>query len=340
MYLLITIDTEGDNAWAKTGHENLTKNAGFLPRFQQLCETFGYKPTYLTSYEMAKDKFFMEFASDGLKRKVCEVGLHPHPWNSPPYYQLTSDDMKLHPYLIEYPEDIIREKIKALTNLLEDGLGVKMYSHRAGRWAFNSIYAKVLCEFGYKVDCSVTPHDREVLPRRSEPEAVRVPLPDYSLFPSEAYFLGEDDISRPGNLPLLETPMTVVQNYGAVRYLMYELVPQGMSKRMFRAVMGQPVKWFRPSRRWPRALTDVAQKKIRDNAEYIMFMLHSSELMPGCNPQFRNEKEIDQLYENIQRVFRLLHEHSVTGATCFEFHNFFCQKTGGLRDVGPGTRNN
>ena len=102
MKLLITIDTECDNAWLK-GSGVTTENVKFLPRFQQLCDRFCYKPTYLVSYEMANDGFFREFASDALRSGTCEIGSHPHPWNSPPNYKLTSNDTKIHPFLIEYP---------------------------------------------------------------------------------------------------------------------------------------------------------------------------------------------------------------------------------------------
>ena len=73
MKLLITIDTECDNGWDYR-QEITTENARFLPRFQALCDKFGYKCTYLTTYEMAQDKFYEEFASEVLKRGVGEVG--------------------------------------------------------------------------------------------------------------------------------------------------------------------------------------------------------------------------------------------------------------------------
>jgi hypothetical protein len=48
---LITVDTEGDNLWARP-RELTTHNAAWLPRFQALCERYGLKPTYLTAWEM------------------------------------------------------------------------------------------------------------------------------------------------------------------------------------------------------------------------------------------------------------------------------------------------
>ena len=47
--LLITIDTEGDRLWSRPTTVE-TRNAEYLPRFQSLCERYGFKPTYLTNY--------------------------------------------------------------------------------------------------------------------------------------------------------------------------------------------------------------------------------------------------------------------------------------------------
>ena len=59
---LITIDTEGDNLWARPRAIS-TKNAHFLPRFQALCERHGLRPTYLVNYEMACAGALREFGS-------------------------------------------------------------------------------------------------------------------------------------------------------------------------------------------------------------------------------------------------------------------------------------
>ena len=323
MYLIITIDTEGDNPWARKGYETFTRNALFLPRFQNLCDKFGYKPTYLTSHEMAKDEFFVEFAGDALKKKTCEIGIHLHPWNSPPDYPLTSDDNRLHPYMIEYPEHIIREKVKFLTNLLEDKFSAKMYSHRAGRWAINSTYVNVLCDLGYKVDCSVIPFVNLTEAARQGPDRINIDVPDYSAFPSKPYFLSSEDISEAGSLPILELPMTIIPIYGKILFYIYGFLPPGMYRRAFRMVWGPPAKCFRPMRRRPEELMEVAEIKLKENSDYIMFMLHSSEFMPGGSPQFKTESQIEKLYNNITKTFEFLYNQGVTGATCFAFYNIY-----------------
>src|SRR5688500_9865571 len=88
---VITIDTEGDDLWAAP-REVTSRNADHLPHFQSLCERYGFKPVYLTNYEMAMSGAFVEFASDAVARGTCEVGMHLHAWNSPPIEPLTADD--------------------------------------------------------------------------------------------------------------------------------------------------------------------------------------------------------------------------------------------------------
>ena len=122
-FFLITIDVEGDNLWSR--HRKITtRNADFLPRFQSLCDSFGFKPTYLTDYEMANCPTFQDFGRDVIKNKKGEIGMHLHAWNTPPIKPLTEDDYEYVPYLIDYPRDIIEEKITSLTNLLEDNFNI------------------------------------------------------------------------------------------------------------------------------------------------------------------------------------------------------------------------
>lgn len=44
-YFIITIDTEGDNLWTyKKGNQVGVENIKYIPRFQELCNKFGFKP--------------------------------------------------------------------------------------------------------------------------------------------------------------------------------------------------------------------------------------------------------------------------------------------------------
>ena len=273
---LITIDTEGDNLWQK--HDSITtENARYLPRFQQLCEKYGFKPVYLTNYEMAIDPFYIEFARDVIARGTAEVGMHLHAWNSPPTEPLTADVWRHKPYLIEYSDAMMREKVDYMTRLLEDTFQTKMVSHRAGRWAFDERYARLLVEYGYQVDCSVTP-------RVNWKTAKGAPQgdggTDYRRFPQHAYFLDENDISREGHSPLLEVPMSIQYKHSA----WMNSVKQGYD-RLRGKVRAPSVHWLRPMGGNVETMKKVVEQTLTQGNDYVEYMLHSSEYMPGGSLQ-------------------------------------------------------
>ena len=41
----------------------------------------------------------------------------------------------------------------------------------------------------------------------------------------------------------------------------------------------------------------------KSNADYLMFILHSSEMMPGGSPTFDTEEKIEKLYEDLEILF-------------------------------------
>ena len=88
---LISIDTEGDNLWSwKSGQEIKTENSRYLDRFQNLCNEYGFKPTYLTNYEMIENSSFAAWLKKKSLANECEVGMHLHAWSTPPDVKLYS----------------------------------------------------------------------------------------------------------------------------------------------------------------------------------------------------------------------------------------------------------
>jgi hypothetical protein len=320
---IITIDTEGDDLWARP-REITTRNAEYLPRFQSLCERFGFKPVYLTNHEMALSDVFAEFGRDVLARGAGEIGMHLHAWNSPPLVALTSDDFRFQPYLIEYPEPVMREKIRTLTRLLEDRFERKMVSHRAGRWAFDGRYAAMLIDEGYRVDCSVTPG---VDWRRNPGDPRGNGGADYTAFPDRPYFLDPSNISAPATGPLLEVPMTIRPSG------LYRRAPGAYRIPLLRRAanwLSLGLSWLCPVQPALRASLDrnlgamlrMARAARAEGATHMEFMLHSSELMPGGSPTFRNASDIDRLYGHLEELFEGLSAWC-RGMTLREFHAGF-----------------
>jgi hypothetical protein len=320
---LITIDTEGDNLWSRP-RAVTTRNAEFIERFQQLCEQYGQRPTWLTNYEMISSPTFRRFAADVIARGTAEIGMHLHAWDSPPLDPLTPDDTSSHPYLIEYPPRVMREKIHRLTATLEDALGVKMLSHRAGRWAFDGRYAEMLLEEGYRVDCSVTP-------LVSWANTAGAPTgcggTDYTSFPNEPYWLDLDDISRPGTSQLLEVPVTILSFRPAyvlrVLRVADQLPPFLDSLRVLAHRVANrlspPAIWLRPTGKNRCQLLDVVERVVHEQLRHAQFMLHSSEFMPGGSPTFPSGASIDALYTDLETLFERIRGR-FRAATLCQFH--------------------
>lgn len=313
---LITIDTEGDDLWTPAGRRNTTtRNAAFLPRFQSLCEKYGFKPTYLTDYEMARSGEFVEFARDAAARGTGEVGMHLHALDSPPDFALTDDDCLHHPYLIEYPEHVLREKVAFLTDFVAETFGARPISHRAGRWALNDVYARALIDQGYLVDCSVVPH---VSYRRQLGDPGGRGGTDYTHFPERAYFLDPQDISQPGDSAMLEVPMTVMPSANRPANWLRGRLAAGSFCRQALDRLSRPVRWLRPNGRNLRHLLGVIRRAVEQGRDYVEFMLHSSEFMPGGSPTFPAEADIERLYEHMDALFAEAARH-FAGATLAEY---------------------
>ena len=308
---LITIDTEGDNLWNKPKVIE-TKNARGLERFQHLCNEFGFKPVYLTNYEMVMDDWYVNFAKEHANKGECEIGMHLHPWNSPPLTSLTENDMEYQPFLMEYPFEVIREKVITMTKLLEDRFERKIYSHRAGRWGMSEAYYGVLEECGYHTDCTVTPFvDWSHVMGNPHGNGGS----DYSSFPNYSYFPDKTDISKSGNGRVLEVPMTIVQSPRSIIFAGIKnktnLLPRMIKRALFKKL------WLRPDGHNLEEMLSI----IQDNKEsdYFEFMIHSSELSAGLNPTFPTEESIDNLYSNMKTLFSKVSTKCV-GMTLDEYY--------------------
>jgi hypothetical protein len=314
---LVTVDTEGDNLWARP-RTTTTANASFLPRFQTLCESRQLRPTYLVNFEMATSPRFVEFGRDILKRGAGEIGMHLHAWDSPPLVPLTADDWRNQPYLTEYCPPVMREKISFMTGLLEDTFGVKMTSHRAGRWGFNGTYARILEEKGYLADSSVTPH---VSWAEHMGDPSQSGGPDYSNFPEAPYFLDLENIAKAGNSRLLEIPVASMDlRPGLVRAITETLVPDSLASRALNHWF-PAICWLNPIHPSTELTLRLVETAAAENRP-CMQAFHSSELMPGGSPRFPREEDVERLYDGLQRVFEVASQ-KFRGATVTEFRMEF-----------------
>ena len=124
------------------------------------------------------------------------------------------------------------------------------------------------------------------------PGQTGLPGSDYSQSPEHPYEL------YPG---LLEVPMTIRRTHRFAFDALHE--PKDVLRQGKRFVKGQ-WQWLRPSKNPSasalRGLLDDVDSSVDT---YAMFMIHSSELMPGGSPNFPDEESIDDLFAVIEKTF-------------------------------------
>lgn len=305
-HFIITIDTEGDNLWDwKQGDPITTENVRYLKRFQDLCNLYGFKPVWLTNYEMISDPAYVDFITKVEDSGTGELGMHLHAWSTTPDYRLDVREPGP-PYLIEYPVDIMEQKIAVMTETLKSRTGIIPVSHRAGRWATNKLYFELLKKYGYLVDCSVTPYEDwtgHVGATKGSAGS------NYVDSPEEAYWID-------GEKTLLEVPLTIRHVH---RFFLPERLTlrrlAGSAKRM---VKGENI-WLRPGHSNDRQMKFLIDRIAQSESDYLMFMLHSSEFMPGGSPNFKTAESIEALFDTIRQLFEQI-AREFEGITLREYY--------------------
>jgi len=327
MYLLITIDTEEDDAWS--GRQRIgTENVLYLPRFQSLCERFGYRPTWLTTEPVLSDPRFAESLGASVSAGNAEIGAHLHPWSCAPFPDGQLPDQSEQVYPHELCEAEFRAKMERIVGLIRERFGQPPVSYRAGRWGFVREHVPWLLELGIRIDCSVTPHMswHRHIGKRGGKGGV-----DYRGAPRLPYWLDPADILSPGRGEMLELPLTVSFLRGPLGGAILRPWADRFRYTPLGALLHR-VGWTAiPFRPWPGRSTEVLlgflPEAKRARLPYLMLMFHSSELMPGGSPYNRDADDVERMYVQLETLFGKLRTHGVEGATLTQFAEPYFQRT-------------
>lgn len=316
MKFIITIDTEADNQWKNDGSLKL-ENLKYLERFQLLCDKFNFLPTYLITYEVASSleiNNLQSWKNDG----KAEIGAHLHPWTTPPFDEFEKErNIQMFPN--ELPINLSRQKILNLTNKIQDVFGSRPTSFRAGRWGISEDIISYLIELGYLVDCSVTPKINWNKKDSRSPFGCGGPdFRGYSVNPD--FFIINNKKSS-----LLEVPMTILytgffhNEDGKLERFFSKLKDESNFKKVFNFLFFQK-KWLRvfissSIQDW-KAIYQSAQK---NNLSVIEFMIHSSELMPGCSPYVKSINELEIIYKQIELMFDFFYSQGIEPCLLSDF---------------------
>ena len=280
MKLIITIDTEEDNWKSYSATDNPVSNIESIPTLQKLFDKFGVRPTYLLTYPVATNPRSVEILKRILEEGKCEIGMHCHPWNTPPFDEkanITARDTML----CNLPENLVNEKMSVLHETISKSFGIVPTSFRAGRWGFSSAVSRSLCLLGYKVDTSVTPfyswkdfHG-----------------PDFSEFTPDLFRIKVSISSNQFvDSILLEVPVTIgflqsdFNKYQRIRKTLYNTFARKLrliGMMHYLGILNRT--WLSPELSDAHAMIKLAGRMVENNFSWLNLSFHSTSLIGGQN---------------------------------------------------------
>jgi hypothetical protein len=317
MYLLVGIDTEGDNQWdAAARADQRFENIYALPRLHALFARHGVRPTYVITYPVATDTRSVEVLRALQAGGDCEIGAHHHAWETPP---CSPEDVRRHPYASSLPLPQFEDQLERLTDTIEAAVGTRPVSYRSGRFGFSSDHVPALERLGYRVESSVAPLFYEA--HKGGPDFVEAPL--------KPYFLAYDSATRPGTSNVLEIPCSAALDRKLPRRLqyLYARAPRPYTtRRVLRKLGIARVRWLRPSYSSLEDMIGLA-RDLADAGEPVLNLLfHSSEAIVGGSPYNRTEQELATFCDRLERFFAYaIGTLKATPATFAEFRQAYCK---------------
>ncbi|MBI1749138.1 MAG: polysaccharide deacetylase family protein [Acidobacteria bacterium] len=302
-YLLITIDAESDDLWARRA-ELTFENIGAMPRLQEFFERHGVRPTWLVTYPVATSEIGRHVFGEIARRGSAEIGSHMHVWTTPPLAPLTPNDHKYCPLASEISYEQQYEKMLNVTRAVGELAGAAPRAYRAGRYALDGNGLRVLEALGYTVDTSVTP----LLSWREPGHDGGWRGPDFTRAPLEPYHPANEDLTRAGASPILEVPVSFFLTRPLPSGLARWLVRLPRNNNLVRALRWSGVvrhSWLRPGREVSgRTLAGVARALIAAGIPVLNVMFHSSEMAAGTSPHTKTQAQVEESYEQLDYLFR------------------------------------
>lgn len=215
-----------------------------------------------------------------LKGSKIEFATHLHPWVNPPFENDQDEVISRDSFPGNLPRDLEFNKIRALTEKIEEETGTRPVTYLAGRYGIGGNSAEILKELGYKVDLSISAYTN----------FSHVAGPNFVSYTNQVYT--KDDLiyiphtcsmiainkligtyfnSTPSTLGFLQRNKLYPLVSKLLRITKYRLSPEGFSYTHMRAMTED-------------------QMKIGQNEFILSF--HSPSVSVGGTPYVRTEKEL------------------------------------------------
>lgn len=316
LYLLVGIDTEGDNQWSPEARANQRfENIYALPSLHALFRRHGVRPTYLITWPVAKDPRSADVLRGFLEEGHSEIGAHHHAWETPP---CTADDIARHPYALSLPEAQFTAQVETLSEAIREAVGQRPWSYRSGRFGFSVQHVPILERAGYRVESSVAPLFYEAHKQG----------PDFVEAPNTPYFLSYDDATAAGTSNLLEVPVSAALHRRMPAWLQHQWARAPWNytvKRVLRKAGLARMMWLRPSYSSFDDMCMLARRLNADHVPVLNVIFHSSEIIVGGSPYNRTEQELAAFLDRLERFCAFATgELGAVPVTFSEFRALYC----------------
>lgn len=292
--LIFSIDTEEDN-WIPTRKDITVENIHELPALQRTLERVGIKPTYFTTYQVALDKRARAVISD-LAAAGAEVGAHLHPWNTPP---IEEDLEPRNTMLCNLPAKLQIDKLRYLTNYLEQSFGSRPTVFRAGRWALGLETVAALLSCGYNVDSSITPLKSWAMSGGQNFE-------DAPLVPHWVEGEGRQDRIR-------EVPVSWGYSRRPFRlwHPLHRALSESVARRLGLASLAVRSGFLRkiglsPEIQSSDEMFTLARNLVTEGIPFLHVFMHSPSLRPGLTPFVDSKQDVTRLHRTIEAFVQKL----------------------------------
>jgi hypothetical protein len=274
--------------------ESVLSGIGTLVR--PIWNRYEIKPVYFVSPEVIGD----DDCCGVLKSEMelgAEIGTHLHSEYIEPqkkYESFAGTASKEYP-CFAYSTEVEFAKIRNLTELIAEKLGVRPVSYRAARYGADLDTIKSLEKLQYKVDSPVT-HEIDWSCQDG---------PDHSRAPKQPYFVSADDYYCSGDSKILEVPITISRKRASFlpnKWLFY--------------------RWLRPTH------MTVCEMKMLSNefvaiysAPVLNMMFHSMELVPQKTPFVRTGIGRKMYLNRLEKIIAYLIDKGFKSKTLAEVYD-------------------
>ncbi len=294
----IVIDTEEDFPWADPveGTPDNTGHLRHLPELQAVFGAFGAIPAYMVTWRVLEDPDAVALLRRECEAARCTLGLHLHPWVTPPLLGLRDHRLS---FAGNLAPDIEAAKLRALAARFESAFGFPARTYRAGRYGLGPATPALLEEMGITVDTSVAP--------RSDFSAEGGP--DYGGFDYAPFWFG-------ASRRVLELPLgrAIVGFAGSHAPALYRAAHGGIplaGSLVTRLRLAERMTLSPEGHDAPTMIRLVRRLAARGQTIYPV-SFHSSSIWPGQNPYVTSPAEQRQFYDRLSAV--LAHMRDRAGA--------------------------